>query len=332
MSKLLITSDLHFTSKPLDSYRFGLVDWLCTTGFAESIDALFILGDLTDSKDRHSSALVNRIVHGINFLAQRFPVVILRGNHDYIEGSEPYFGFLEAFDNVYYVKDQRTFRFGNTNCKFIPHQFTPYNWPHVMEDCETEKVEYLFLHHTFKGSITSSGYEMDGDSTRALRHPSINIYSGDIHVPQKVGPVTYVGAPYSIRYNDEFQPRVLLLDGQRGKDLSFPCLRRRTFYPNAPADLCRYDLHHGDQIKVRMSVGRDQFRDIPTIRKEVQVVAEKLGVSLAGVEFEVEKRDEVIQDQVISQVEHDPKIIVEEFGKQEKLGESVIERGKSLCT
>ena len=93
---ILLTSDLHFTDKPEDSYRFDLFDAMRDWCEEYPIKHIIILGDLTNEKDNHSSKLVNKIVNGIFSLTCYCPVDILMGNHDYIDPENAYFQFLEV--------------------------------------------------------------------------------------------------------------------------------------------------------------------------------------------------------------------------------------------
>ena len=51
---VLITADLHLTSRPNDSYRFDFLNWLPKKIKEHKIQTLLILGDLTDQKDHLS--------------------------------------------------------------------------------------------------------------------------------------------------------------------------------------------------------------------------------------------------------------------------------------
>src|SRR5882724_7118261 len=96
--KWLLTSDLHLSDKPRDAYRFGLFPWLAKQQKAHNVDAIFILGDLTENKDRHSAKLVNQTIESL--LTLRPPVYILRGNHDGIDPGSPFFKFVNSIEGI----------------------------------------------------------------------------------------------------------------------------------------------------------------------------------------------------------------------------------------
>jgi UDP-2,3-diacylglucosamine pyrophosphatase LpxH len=56
--KAIITSDLHLTDRPQDEYRWGIFPWLVNQSKELEVENLFILGDLTDFKDKHSAKII----------------------------------------------------------------------------------------------------------------------------------------------------------------------------------------------------------------------------------------------------------------------------------
>src|SRR6266436_4337016 len=101
MNSWIITADLHLSDKPQDSYRWGIFDWLRKQQDENKISGCLILGDLTEEKDCHSATLVNKMVNGLRKLEP--PVYILKGNHDYIDYNNPYFGFLSCIDGIRFI-------------------------------------------------------------------------------------------------------------------------------------------------------------------------------------------------------------------------------------
>src|SRR5579862_9272651 len=115
--KFLVSSDTHFSSRPKDAYRLGLFPWLIKQQEKYQTDAMFLLGDLTEGKDRHESGLVNQIVHGLTLLKP--PVYICMGNHDYLSPDMPFFKFVNHIEGVHF-DSTLAYRFNNV-CT-IPHQ------------------------------------------------------------------------------------------------------------------------------------------------------------------------------------------------------------------
>ena len=98
---MIITTDLHLTNRERDAYRWDLFPWLEKKLATTDSTDLVILGDLTDAKDGHSAALVNRITDTLANLPVQ--VTILKGNHDYIDEETPFFRFLNKLDNVHFI-------------------------------------------------------------------------------------------------------------------------------------------------------------------------------------------------------------------------------------
>src|SRR6266851_480171 len=105
--KLLLCSDTHFTDRDQDAYRWKVFDFLRGTANAEECEALFILGDLTDKRDNHSSLLINQLIGEFDLTLRNSPIkliTVLSGNHDKPFGGPAYFDFLSVLDNrVEYV-------------------------------------------------------------------------------------------------------------------------------------------------------------------------------------------------------------------------------------
>lgn len=210
---ILITSDLHFDDTELNSYRFKIFNFLELVIKKYSVKRLFILGDLTDKKDKHSSTLVNNIVYGLNRLSELCEIYILTGNHDYIEYSEPYFLFLNNFPKIFFISQVETVEdehFGKI--LMIPHRRSPKQLKSIGNFfMPKSRIGLVVMHQTVTGSITSNGTRIDGIDVEQFENIPVPIVSGDIHVPQVVGNVKYVGSPYAINYGDTFIPRVLLM-------------------------------------------------------------------------------------------------------------------------
>ena len=74
------------------------------------------------------------------------------------------------------------------------------------------------------------------------------VYSGDIHTPQKAGPVTYVGAPYLVDFGDDYAPRVIVLDGNKEISVPVPGPQKRLIIWGDN----QLDAKPGDILKIRV--------------------------------------------------------------------------------
>ena len=287
--KYLVSSDTHFSEKPKDRYRFGLFLWLLEQQTKYKPDATFILGDLTESKDRHTSALVNDIVYGLTLL--RPPIYILKGNHDYIDVGMPFFHFLHHIDGLMFATQAMDIpEFGVT---MIPHQTSQTD---MNDEVEAIPSGYsVFLHNTFDGAIAETGQRMGGlvPPPRLFKAPWC--VSGDIHRPQQVGPITYVGAPYQVRHGDDYSPRALLIDDDKFHDLYFPAPRKWSLTVRDAFEITHNEnLKPNDQVKVTIQLAREEVVDWAKIKEQVLQACYERQLEVFGLELKltavVEKR------------------------------------------
>ncbi len=326
---VLITSDLHLSDQPKDEYRFGIFDWLAEQ--EHYVDYILILGDLTDRKDNHSAALVNKIVRKLRVLAKLVPIIILKGNHDYIDANKPFFKFLTHMKNITFITERSNLNIGLDDIGlFLPHTRNPIeDW----SDIDIKGYKYIFMHQTVKGSLASNGFVMDGIDPDLVDNKWV--FSGDIHVPQKIDSITYVGSPYQIKFGDEFEPRIILFDGDQIENLYFPCLRKHVVNISTAKELLEMNLCEGDQVKVRFNLSKEDYVDWANRKKKIVEVCEKLGVDLHSVEILTEDNgggdktvppsDTPQQLGELSNVE-----IFEKFCDKEKLAKSVIKEGRTI--
>lgn len=264
------TTDLHLTDNPLDEYRHHFIAEHFPAEVKATmldVDGIVILGDLTEEKDRHSARLVNRVVKALDRLSRLAPVICLMGNHDYHDEGHPFFEFLSYVENVKFidkVTDGRDlpapFRNVFGEYLFLPHT----------RDFERDWMEFLqadgkgfngydavFAHNTFDGTETAYGRKLEGipvDVFRAFKGP---VLAGDIHNPQSVGNVQYIGAPYTVDFGDDYVPRILALDGHRVQWRAVGQYPQKTLvHIEQGKDLMDYKkrVGEGDILKVRVDV------------------------------------------------------------------------------
>lgn len=281
----VITTDWHLTANPRDEYRWGLVDWLVTQQPKWEAETLCILGDLTDAKDHHGAELVNRIVLAVTRLSTFYRrIIILMGNHDYLRAGHAFFGFLSTIPGVTFVTAPLDTSAEGAACLFLPHTKTPAaDWAGF----DFSHFEFVFMHQTFKGAKASNGQEMDGEPMPDLSQAG-RVLSGDIHVPQKIGPLEYVGSPYHVHFGDRFKPRCLVLGfGGRGKvdEIRYSTISRITLDVDSLAALQRQRLHGGDQVKVRFKLSAADLFAWRAIRAQAQSWLQGKGVDVHGIEL-----------------------------------------------
>ncbi len=322
----LITSDLHFTDKPREEFRWGIFQWLKNRVSETKCDEVLILGDATDAKDRHSSKLVNRMCEELFKLSNQCPVVWLAGNHDFFsDADESFFRFLHTVETLTFITKPTLVKMSIGSAYFVPAG--------VKWDFGIPEVDYLFTHATFSGAKAENGRTLTGVDPKVLSGFKGKVLSGDIHTPQKLygGLVEYCGAPYHTRFGDEYDPRVLFVaNNGTTKDLHFPAPYKRVLTITEPDHLLDEKVEKGDHVKVRCLLRRADYDKWRDYQKEIRRVADQQGWVLCGSEpvplEATSSRDEAATRAVVL----DASKLVESYAKGQKASKAYAEAGVRL--
>lgn len=285
----LIIGDTHFTDNARDSHRFGIFNWIKKRQAKTNPAATFLAGDLTDNKDRHSATLVNKIVDGLTSLKP--PVYILRGNHDYSRDQEnPFFKFLSHIDGIHFITKPTVIKAGK-RMALIPHYRTQDEFTAGVELCCADRPDSFLCHQTFDGAIAESGVRLTGLSASPIESfgPPLGVYAGDVHRPQTQGLVTYIGCPYQVRFGDDFEPRCIEVspDGTEAYPW-FDAPRKWSLAVRDAANILNNkDLYEGDQVKLTISVAREEAIEWQKIRAGCLAACKERGLEVHGVKLEI---------------------------------------------
>lgn len=356
---ILLTADLHLTDNVRDEYRWGVFKFIKEQAqkyrtSSDKITHLFILGDLTDSKDRHKSQFVNRIVDELTLLMEHFPnTYILAGNHDSLYPNTPFFKFCNLINTVgpeiEYVTEPREVRIqlvGIPRYEYKSEKIIlfPYSktaaWDWREYDCSGSRM--IFTHATFDGAVVENGQEMEGLPITVFKNrpDDCQIFSGDIHVPQKIGPLEYIGAPYPIRFGDEYNSRLLLissrvhmerLDILEKTNLYFETIKKHLINISHLDELySNKDLMSGDQIKVRIKLSREDRNEWDKIKRGVHKACKDKGLILGGIELDLgdEQKQRMSRGQFLG-VETSEQIL-DRFVKEKGIDSYTASIGKSI--
>lgn len=334
MFRALLVSDLHLTDRPGDSYRWDLFAQLRDLSNEHGVTDLFVLGDLTEFKDYHSSRLVNRLVDSFYFLRKTSRVIevhILKGNHDGLDPAYPYFSFMRRIPWAHFYAEPTWLEFGTDSVLMLPHTRQPEtDW----KDLQLGEASHILLHGTVTGAVSESGQTLPGiplDMFRGLRE--CTILAGDIHVPQVVGKtVEYVGAPYPIRFGDEFEPRALLVQGHTLTSLPLHNIRKVTITVNALSLGDAFDtLREGDQVKVLIELTDSELGEFQQIKREVteQVSIAKAVLSKVQLVHKQSAKPK-LRGHSIAGLRRTPETEVREFCKRNALSEELEHVGLEL--
>lgn len=287
MNAALVT-DLHLTDAPRDAYRWALFPWLIDLLRKSSfpIYYLVLLGDLTDAKDSHNSRLVNRIVDCLTSVLTHTVIrrlYVLRGNHDGVDPACPYFRFLRHLPAIHYVDTQWSEDLAGCRVLMLPHTRNPKDEWLLAEFSEPDVI---FMHATVQGAVAENGVVLDGVHHGYFTHCRADIYSGDVHVPQQVGKVQYVGAPYPIHFGDKFSGGVTLLqNGHFHSAPRFDTIRRRSLSIRSVEELRGAGLRAKDQCKISLTLPRAEYGEWSTHKKQITAWCSDNEVVLMGLEL-----------------------------------------------
>lgn len=337
MVKFFVTSDLHFTDRERDSYRWNLFPWLEKKLLQRGCRNLFVLGDLTEHKDHHSSKLVNRIVMEFRKLqkATGASIRFLKGNHDYVDPACPFFSFLSdpKCSLSFYTEPAVLERKSGEKLVFLPHSRTPsVEW----EEVKAKDADFVFCHQTLVGAETENGFKMpEGLAPTLLRafFPKALIISGDIHVPQNIGPLFhYVGAPYPIHFGDSFSPRVLYWNGESLVSILHPTLKRKTLKLYHPSELSKHGLEAGDQVRIQIFLSKENFESWESYRLAVIRAAEKLKIEVFAIELRELKRARISPSVSLGKTPgyKKPSLLLKEFCDSRDLAPTLRHVGREL--
>lgn len=282
----LLISDLHLDDDKKNEYRWDFFKWINSVIKTHNIKRLMILGDLTEKKDRHSSKLVNRIMDNLMYLISKhnLDIVIIGGNHDYIDKTMPFFKFMRMVDKVLFVYKP----IENGEELYLPHSDDPVvDW----KDIDFDKFKRVYMHQPTVGVRLMNGKVLDSGLPNDLFSDyNGKVYSGDIHVPQDIGNVRYIGSPYPVYFGDDYNGRVLILES-RGKEISvlYPTIKRVSWTITGLDELKGKDLQKGDHAKVRVMLTQSNKYEWFQMRQQIKQWFLEKGVELYSLELVIEK-------------------------------------------
>ena|SRR5258708_5352429 len=331
----IISSDWHFNENPKEKYRWGLLPWLGEQVKKYKVDNLICCGDTTDAKDRHGSVLVNRFVDQLMKIdCRRY---ILKGNHDFYDPQWPFFGFTDYMPGIEFIERPET-EYVAIAGKKVQTLWLPAtkdweaDWSKAL-DQDLDRFDYIFCHATFDGVLAENGMRLSGIPPSIFRETRAKIWSGDIHTPQRCGPVEYVGAPYRTRFGDIYNPRCVLID-DRGEahDLHFPCPSKHVITIRTMRDLekATRDFESGDHVKVKVRLLRSEHPEWPRLRQDITEVMERKELLLFGPTLEALEVPKKEAEKSGGAARIEPRQLIKDYGKNQRVPKEGIEIGVKL--
>lgn len=276
--------------------------------------------------------LINRLCSAVIALARLCSVLIVQGNHDYEDVDNPTFGFLHELENVKYLKHPAVLDQSGRSVMVLPHARKVKNvwWP-TMD--RVGEVDVVLAHQAFNGAVGMNGHRIESLASPnwfASHATKATVIAGDIHLPQKVGRVNYVGAPYPINYGDEYKPRCFLYDSDSGlSDLRVPSIKKAVIECSSMEEIASAmeGFGAGDRVKVRLALPREEFPDWAKYREQVAKFVASREVFLYGCELRpIEERKRQRIEDAPEQIA-DKSEIVTSYAKARSVPESMLRAG-----
>lgn len=282
----VITADLHLADNPRDEYRHAFQQTFRQLIQKHKAQTVLVLGDLTEEKNRHDARLVNRVVNHFVELSRLCRIIIMTGNHDYSVEGNPFFAFLCHIENITWVNaPTEGSQLGLPNLPpdikhslFLPHT---HNYKEDWAAFEFKNYRYIFAHNTFNGANVGFGRKLDGIPTDIFP-TGVKVIAGDIHVPQDLDCVTYVGAPYTVDFGDAYEPRVLKLENNVLTSIAVDGPQKRLVEISSLKQLKKEEefLLKGDILKVRVELVPEDHDRWAEIIDEIYDWGTKRGYSI----------------------------------------------------
>jgi hypothetical protein len=329
---VLISGDLHFSDNPRDAYRHEWVGWFLSQAKKHKVDGIVLLGDLTEGKDHHSGWLTNKVVGHLAAMAKLCPVIVLMGNHDFLGSpQDAFFGFTHRLDGVAWVstptagKDlPAAFSMGLRPALFLPWTGDyKRDWADWLGKGGFHDYAPVFCHQTFDGADVGFGRKLEGVPAGIFPKDAM-VIAGDIHVPQKLGSVIYCGSPFTVDFGDDFEGRILKLDGAKLTSITYDGPQKRLV--DIEIDwLQEAKVNAGDIVKVAIRMA-DKERWAET-KDAVMRWGEKRKVWVYSVVPVMQKTKQRVRGRVEARSDDE---LLGAFCKQRGLSESVAKTGRFL--
>lgn len=329
MRQVLIVSDLHFDNKPNNEYRFGLFEQVLDVAKSHKVKTLYILGDVLQNKDQHPGKLINRVLDGLVLWANAVEeVVILHGNHDSLEADNPYLYFVRHIPKLRYINKITK----GGGIIWLPHTRNPnHHWGGL--DFSNQIV---YAHMTVVGSVYESGVHAEGSD---LVDPSMFkrakfVLSGDIHSPQTVSMIHYIGCPYQVRFGDKFQGNCVVFNEETLEltrvPLDFPRLVTIDTVSEEDSKLQLFaNTKPGDKVKIRLRINQENMHEWQEIKGKLVDLADRYSVELYSLEIikDLYTEPKSNSEPVSKTIDY-----FSEYCSEQKLDKELVSVGRSLLS
>lgn len=238
--KLLLISDIHLGAKNNNekflenSKKYFMTD-VCDVIEKESIDVLFILGDLFDNRLSINVLVKHTALEILNHILNKFPNVqikILCGNHDLYYKNTLEVSSLNIFKQfnprVEVINKIKQFDFDGCSTVAVPWLVegskNEIAFKKIVNEWKTKQRKMFSLclgHFHVNGfEIVKGVIENKGLSQKDFEAFD-TVFSGHFHIRNKIENIQYLGCPYEITWNDWKNRKGLTVFNTKTKESTF---------------------------------------------------------------------------------------------------------------
>lgn len=328
MTKHIIAiADPHFSEQAINKYRLDF--WLHELPRiieARKPEALLILGDLTDAKDRHAAWLVNAIVTALDQLAEITTVYVLMGNHDYAHEGQPFFEFIHRISMLNWIGTPTEVTLLGKPMLMLPHTHDHVkDWAPYAK--RFDKFNAIFTHQLYEGAVNHASV-MSGISPNVFP-PKARVFSGDVHPPQRIANIEYVGCPYTINFGDDFVPRMLRITVKDATTIGLGAFtQKRVLQAESVKHLAKQLKEVGDHDIARVTLECDSMADWPDLQRAARELLDKHGVQYQLLPSVLKRNMRKRVRVNLTETDDD---LVKAFAKRHKLDPATEAAGLKLC-
>lgn len=331
----LITADWHLVDKPSEEYRFGIFETIKKLVKIHKIDKIYLLGDLTHMKDGHRSEFVNRIVREFDALANHVEEIwILAGNHDYSASGTPFFKFLNLHRKITFISPGESLSdiTGGVRLLMLPHTPDPVAaWKHPDIQAAMLDADHVFIHQPVDEAAHGGHLISSPLKASFFKKCKGKVIAGDIHCPQTIDNVVYVGSPHPTAFGENHDPRVFIYDSEKDAftTVKLASMKKHVVVIHSVSELAEKGIVAGDHLRVRYMMAKRDASVWNQIRKQIKDEADNLGAKLFNTELVLAEVDVELSDHADASPKS-RKDAVRSFGKIMKLSKSTISCGRRL--
>ena len=255
------------------------------------VKRIFLLGDVFELKDRIPARIMILFAEAV----KKFPckLTILKGNHDFAEDDYAPVRLLEREGKLEFISEPSF----DMEIAFLPYhrKYEAFSeeWKKMHEQIKGDTgydvgVKLFLSHNTVPGSKFANNRKAEGEFDLPT-FANIRYLAGDIHLPQKVGPIQYLGSPYQVDFGEEGQDKFVYLykadiDLLTSVELKYPKFVSVDVY-DPPKKTIEIE---GNYIRLIGEVLKENKDIVEEVKKFIQMHDPKFVIS--AVKYRTEKR------------------------------------------